>query len=103
MDKAQKALKRAYLKYIKLIARQDDIIDRARDRKYYYKAKLKSIAEILGNCLPGQLSFSDHGVQNVETSKKVQVEAVSWEIQQRESNKREGFSVGSGQSSQKRR
>lgn len=100
MDASKKRLHKAYLKYIKLIARQDDIIDRARDRKYYYKAKLKLIAEILGNCLPGQLSFSDHGVQNVETRKKVQMEAVSGEIQQRESNKREGFSVGSGQNSQ---
>jgi len=100
MDRSKKQLLKSYKQCIRRVERENDIIGRSRDRKYYYKAKLKLIAEILGNCLPGQLSFSDRGFQNVEPRKKVQVEAVSGEIQQRESNKREGFSVGSGQNSQ---
>lgn len=87
MDRSKKQLLKSYKQCIRRVERENDIIDRARDRKYYYKAKLKMISDTLGDILPGHLSFNDQGVKNVETRKKVQREAVSGQIQQGESNK----------------
>lgn len=48
MDRSKKELLKSYKQCIRRVERENDIIGRSRDRKYYYKAKLKLIAEILG-------------------------------------------------------
>jgi hypothetical protein len=45
MDKAKRDLIKRYRKAIKLVDRENDIIDRARDRKYYWQKQSKIIKE----------------------------------------------------------
>ncbi len=68
MDSSKKRLKTAYLKCIRRVARESDIIDRARDRKYYWQSKLKNLENNLELIQNGQLEFNDidKGVKNVD-------------------------------------
>lgn len=67
MDISKKRLKTDYLKSIRRVERENDIIDRARDRKYYWQAKLKNLENNLELIQNGQLEFNDidKGVKNV--------------------------------------
>ena len=69
MDSSKKRLKTAYLKAMRRLARENDIIDRARDRKYYWQSKVKNLENNLELVQSGQLEFSDFnqkGVDNVD-------------------------------------
>ena len=57
MDKAKKELLKRYRKAMKLVDRENDVIDRARDRKYYWLKQSKIIKEKIQLFNEGQLEL----------------------------------------------
>lgn len=57
MDKAKKELLKRYRKAMKLVDRENDVIDRARDRKYYWLKQSKIIKEKIQLSNEGQLEL----------------------------------------------
>jgi len=57
MDKAKKELIKRYRKAIKLVDRENDVINRARDRKYYWQKQSKIIKEKIELVNEGQLEL----------------------------------------------
>jgi len=56
MDRSKKQLLKSYKQCIRRVERENDIIGRSRDRKYYWQNKSKILAEKLDLIQEGQLS-----------------------------------------------
>jgi len=57
MDKAKRELLKRYRKAIKLVDRENDVINRARDRKYYWQNQAKLLKEKVQLANEGQLEL----------------------------------------------
>lgn len=59
MDANKTQLKRRYLKAVRRVAREDDLIGRARDRKLYWQKVTQDLEKRLELNASGQLEFKD--------------------------------------------
>lgn len=57
MDKAKKELLKRYRKANRRVDRENDILNAARERKYYWQKQAKLIKEKIGLINEGQLDF----------------------------------------------